>query len=152
VDLMPAKYVAEGLLAAFAPHDLSGKRILLPRAAVARDLVPTELARRGAHVDVVEAYRAVPPENLAASAREILALRPDCLTFTSSSTVQNLVAAVGAEALRGIPAASIGPITTRTARALGVEIAVEAKVFNVEGLVEAVLGLYTEMTPPSKEA
>jgi uroporphyrinogen III methyltransferase/synthase len=57
--------------------------------------------------------------------------------------VQNLVTAVGAEALRGIPAASIGPITTRTAQALGVEITVQAKVYNVEGLVDAVLGLYT---------
>jgi uroporphyrinogen III methyltransferase/synthase len=141
VDLMGTEYVAEGLIAAFAPYDLAGKRILLPRAAVARDLVPTELARRGAHVDVVEAYRTVAPESLAETGREVLATHPDCITFTSSSTVQNLVDAVGAEALRGIPAASIGPITTRTARDLGVEIAAQAKVFTVEGLIEAVQGL-----------
>jgi uroporphyrinogen III methyltransferase / synthase len=141
VDLMPKEYVAESLLEAFSAYDLTGKRVLLPRAAVARDLVPTELARRGAHVDVVEAYRTVTPEHLAEHAREILASRPDCLTFTSSSTVRNLVEAAGAEALRGIPAASIGPITTQTARELGVEVAAEAKVFNVEGLVDAVLGL-----------
>ena len=148
VDLMPSEYVAEGLLTAFEPHDLSGKRVLLPRAAVARDLVPVELARRGAHIDVVEAYCTLPPDHLAEAARELLAQRPSCLTFTSSSTVQNLVAAVGAEALRGIPAVSIGPITTRTAQSLGVEITAQAKVFTVEGLVDAVLGLYTEMTPP----
>jgi uroporphyrinogen III methyltransferase / synthase len=138
VDLMGKEYVAESLLEAFAAHDLSGKRVLLPRAAVARDLVPNELARRGARVEVVEAYRTVAPEHLAEQAREILASRPDCITFTSSSTVRNLVEAVGTGALRGIPAASIGPITTQTAHDLGIEIAAQAKVFNVEGLVAAI--------------
>ena len=150
VDLMGKEYVAESLLEAFAAHHMAGQRVLLPRAAVARDLVPAELARRGAHVDVMEAYRTVAPEHLAGQAREILANRPDCLTFTSSSTVRNLVQAAGAEALRGIAVASIGPITTETARRLGVEVAAQAKVFTVDGLVEAVLGLYTEMTPPSE--
>jgi len=64
--------------------------------------------------------------------------------------VRNLVEAVGAEALRGIRIASIGPITTGTARQFGLEVAVEARVFTVEGLVDATLGLYTEMTPPSE--
>jgi len=141
VDLMGTEYVAEGLLAAFAGHDLAGKRVLLPRAAIARDLVPAELTRRGAHVDVVEAYRTVAPEQLSAQAREILSHPPDCLTFTSSSTVRNLVDAVGASALRGIPVASIGPITTLAARELGIEVAAQAKIFTVEGLVDAVLGL-----------
>ena len=66
VDLMGTEYVAEGLLEAFAPFDLAGQRVLLPRAAVARDLVPVELARRGAQVDVVEAYRTGVPEGAAA--------------------------------------------------------------------------------------
>ena len=151
VDLMGKEYVAESLLEAFAAHPLEGKRVLLPRAAVARDLVPAELARRGARVDVVEAYRTVPPEHLAEQVREVLAHRPDCLTFTSSSTLRNLVEAAGADALRGIAVASIGPITTQTARELGIEVAAQAKVFTVEGLVAAVLGLYTEMTPPSED-
>jgi uroporphyrinogen III methyltransferase/synthase len=143
VDLMGKEYVAESLLEAFAAHDLAGKHVLLPRAAVARDLVPAELARRGARVEVVEAYRTVAPEHLAERGREVLDQRPDCITFTSSSTVRNLVEAAGAEALRGIAVASIGPITTQTARALGVEVATQAKVFTVEGLVDAVMGLYT---------
>ena len=75
VDLMGKEYVAESLLEAFAAHDLAGKRILLPRAAVARDLVPVELARRGAQVDVVEAYRTVAPEDLPPRRREIFAHR-----------------------------------------------------------------------------
>jgi len=144
VDLMGKEYVAEGLLAAFAAHDLAGRRVLLPRAAVARDLVPEELRRRGAQVDVVEAYRTVVPESAAARAAEVLAGKPHCITFTSSSTVQNFVAAAGAAALEGVDVVSIGPVTTKTARGLGIEVSAEAKVFTVDGLVEAVLGLYAD--------
>jgi uroporphyrinogen III methyltransferase/synthase len=153
VDLMGKQYVAEGLLEAFAPHPLAGQRVLLPRAAVARDLVPAELSRRGAHVDVVEAYRTVVPDEAARQAREVfdVAPKPDCVTFTSSSTVENFVAAAGAETLAGVPVVSIGPVTTRTARALGIEVTAEARVFTVDGLVEAVLGLYTGVTPPTTE-
>jgi uroporphyrinogen III methyltransferase / synthase len=150
VDLMGREYVAESLLEAFAAFDVAGKRVLLPRAAVARDVVPIELARRGARVDVVEAYRTGAPEHLAEQARDVLASHPDCLAFTSSSTVRNLVEAAGADALRGIPVASIGPITTQTAQELGVEVAAQAKVFTVDGLAAAILGLYAEGAPTSK--
>src|SRR4029077_2787516 len=68
VDLMGKEFVAEGLVAALAAHDVAGKRVLLPRAAVARDLVPVELARRGAQVDVVEAYRTIGPDHAAGAA------------------------------------------------------------------------------------
>jgi uroporphyrinogen III methyltransferase / synthase len=143
VDLMGAEYVAEGLLAAFAAHDLAGRRVLLPRAAVARDLVPVELRKRGAQVDVVEAYRTVVPQDAAQRAREIFASprAPDWITFTSSSTVRNFVAIVdaGAEALAGVKVASIGPVTSRTARELGIQVAAEARQFTIDGLVEAVL-------------
>jgi len=139
VDLMGAEYVAEGLLAAFADYDLAGKRILLPRAAVARDLVPVELSRRGAQVDVVEAYRTVMPEDAPARAAEVFARKPDWITFTSSSTVQNFVTAAGAAALKGVKVASIGPVTSQTARALGIQVTVEAASFTIDGLVEAIL-------------
>jgi uroporphyrinogen III methyltransferase / synthase len=151
VDLMGKEYVAEGLLAAFASHDLDGKRILLPRAAVARDLVPVELAKRGAHVDVVEAYRTVPPEGLSDRIREVFSHRVDCVTFTSSSTVRNFVEAVGTRLLASAQVVSIGPITSKTASDAGIAVAAQAQPFTVEGLVDAVLGLYTEMTPPSDE-
>jgi uroporphyrinogen III methyltransferase/synthase len=134
VDVMGKEYVAEGLLAAFAGRDLRGARVLLPRAAVARDAVPVELARRGALVDVIEAYRTVAPEGLALPDPP-----PDWITFTSSSTAQNLVAAVGAAALARIRIASIGPVISATARGLGVEVAAEAKVFTADGLVDAIL-------------
>ena len=151
VDLMGKEYVAEGLLEAFSAHDLAGARVLLPRAAVARDLVPVELAKRGARLDVVEAYHTVVPDGLAQRIREVFADRPDCITFTSSSTVRNFVAAGGAEVLEGVAAASIGPITSRTARDLGVRILAEARPYTVDGLVRAILELYTEVTPPTRE-
>jgi uroporphyrinogen III methyltransferase/synthase len=77
--------------------------------------------------------------------------KPDCITFTSSSTVQNFVAVAGAESLAGVQVVSIGPVTTGTARGLGIEVAAEALVFTIDGLVEAVLELYTEVTPPTSE-
>jgi uroporphyrinogen III methyltransferase / synthase len=139
VDKMPEEYVAESLVEAFAAEDLNWRRILLPRAAVARDLVPVELRRRGAAVDVVEAYRTVIPENSAGRAREILARHPDWITFTSSSTVTNLLAAAGREALAGIKIASIGPITSETARQQGLEVTVEAQPHTVDGLLTALV-------------
>jgi uroporphyrinogen III methyltransferase/synthase len=146
VDLMGREYVAEGLIEAFSSHDLAGSRVLLPRAAVARDLVPVELARRGAHVDVVEAYRTVAPEGAGAQAAKLFGggRKPDCIAFTSSSTVQNFVAVAGAEALTGVNVASIGPVTTATARRMGIAVDVEAGMYTVDGLVEAVIGLYTK--------
>ena len=76
---------------------------------------PVELARRGAHVDVVEAYRTVAPEDAAAQASAVFgsARRPDCITFTSSSTVRNFVDSAGPASAGGIKVASIGPVTTR---------------------------------------
>jgi uroporphyrinogen III methyltransferase/synthase len=143
VDLMGEEYVAESLVAAFAAQPLEGKRVLLPRAAVARDLVPVELAKRGAQVDVVEAYRTVAPEDLAARISEAFARKPDAITFTSSSTVKNFVAAAPTGILNGVDVVSIGPVTSRTAQDLGLAVAAQASVFTVDGLVEALLGLYT---------
>ena len=141
VSLMPAEYVAESLVAAFEGHGLEGKRVLLPRAAVARDVVPAELRRRGATVDVVEAYRTGIPADARAQAQRIFASgrRPDWITFTSSSTVTNFVQVAGAPALEGVRVASIGPVTTATARRHGIEVTVEARTFTAAGVVEAML-------------
>ncbi len=140
VDLVPEEYVAESLVEAFAAHDLEGKRILLPRAAVARDLAPSALAARGAQVDVVEAYRTAPPADLAARVRAVFGrdAKPDWVTFTSSSTVLNFVEAAGANVLDGVRIASIGPVTTATAKSLGLEVTVEASPYTAEGLVAAI--------------
>ena len=143
VDLMPAEYVAESVVAAFEKIPLEGARILLPRAAVARDLIPTELEKRGARVTVVEAYRTVPardvhwPEDL----------RPDWVVFTSSSTVENFCSLYGAERLQGARVASIGPITSATARRLGIEVAVEPAEHTINAVVAAILTLYNVSKP-----
>jgi len=113
----------------------------LPRAAVARDLIPKELTKLGAHVDVVEAYRNIAPEDAVSHAHEIFAAskKPDWVTFTSSSTVNNLLAAAGREALEGVRIASIGPVTSETARAQGLKVDVEAKQYTLDGLIRALL-------------
>jgi uroporphyrinogen III methyltransferase / synthase len=141
VDRIGREFVAESLLEAMATENLGGKRILLARAAVARDTLPVGLRARGAQVDVATAYRTGAPQNLSALARELLAAprKPDWITFTSSSTVENLVTAAGAEALAGIRVASIGPVTSATARRLGIEVAAEASRFDENGLIEAIL-------------
>jgi uroporphyrinogen III methyltransferase/synthase len=141
VDLIGEEYVAESLVDAFQAIDLGGKRMLLPRAAVARDLLPRKLRERGARVDVVEAYRTVVPEDAVTRATEVFGAsrKPDWITFTSSSTVQNFVRIAGAKALEGVKVASIGPVTTATAKKLGVEVTAQAAVYTSEGLIHAIL-------------
>ena len=140
VDLMPDEYVAESLVAAFTEEHLNGRRILLPRAAVARDVVPKELAKRGASVDVVEAYRTVAPAGLAEHAAEVFARKPDWITFGSSSAVKNLVSAAGPAPLTHLKIASIGPVTSATIRENGLEVEAEAAAYTMEGLVAALAG------------
>jgi uroporphyrinogen III methyltransferase/synthase len=141
VDLMPQEYVAEGVLAAFLEFDLAGKQILLPRAQVARDLIPVELEKRGAQVDVVAAYRNIVP---AVSAERLAQAMPqaagaDWITFTSSSTVKNFLAMAGAETLRGVRIASIGPATSATLRQHGLTVGVEAMEYTTDGILQAIL-------------
>jgi len=131
-DMVPEEYVAESLLAAFSKYELQGKRVLLPRAAVARDLIPAELTRLGARVDVVEAYRTVRPETVPP-----LPASASWITFTSSSTARNFVEMAALPS--GTRIASIGPVTSATVRALGMEVTAEANPYTTEGLVAAIL-------------
>lgn len=139
VDITPAEYVAESLVAAFAEIDVAGKRVLLPRAAVARDVVPNALADRGALVEVVEAYRTRVPAGVEARAHEVFggARRPHWITFTSSSTVKNFLAIAGREALEDVRIASIGPVTSATLRQHDLTVDAEATPYTIPGLVEA---------------
>ena len=141
VDLMPAEYVAESVVASFSTFPLLGAQILLPRAAAARDIIPHQLTRRGAHVDVVEAYRTVVPENAATRAHEIFHSdrKPDWVTFTSSSTVKNLLAIAGREVLVGVRIASIGPVTSQTLRMHDLTVDAEAREFTIPGLLDAII-------------
>jgi uroporphyrinogen III methyltransferase/synthase len=140
-DVVPEKFVAEGLLEALGGHDLAGKKILLPRAAEARDVIPVELVKRGAAINVVPAYQTVAPERCAESASRIFgaADKPDWITFASSSTVRNFAAVCPADRIAGTSVASIGPITSETAREVGFTVDVEASDYTVEGLIAAIL-------------
>ena len=141
VDLMPSEYVAESVLEAFGEQDLEGKLILLPRATVARDLIPVELKKRGAEINVVPAYRTQVPKHSAELAQQTFNSdpRPDWITFTSSSTVRNFAQLCPIERLNGVRVASIGPITSKTARELGIRVDAEPERYTVEGLVEAIV-------------
>jgi len=142
VDFIPQEYRAEGLLECLDSHDLKGKAFMIPRAKVARDLVPQALRARGARVEVVEAYETVTPEIPAEELERLLTPPPDLITFTSSSTAANFAKLCGsrpiADVLRGVAVASIGPVTSETARKLGLEVAIEARESTIPGLVEAI--------------
>ena len=144
VDMVPPKYVAESVVEVL-PDRVAGARVLLARAAVARDVIPDALRQSGATVDVVDAYRTVIPEESARLMHDVFSssLLPDAVTFTSSSTVTNffhLLRETGQGAVpEGVRALSIGPITSATLRELGWEPAVEAARHDVEGLVQAAI-------------
>jgi uroporphyrinogen III methyltransferase/synthase len=113
---------------------LEGKRILLPQAAVARDTAPKALRDLGATVDVVEAYRTLPPKEHPGEFPGA-----DYIVFTSSSTVKNFLALAGPEPLQQSKLASIGPITSETLRKHGFEPTLEATPHTTEGIVDAIL-------------
>jgi uroporphyrinogen-III synthase len=142
VALMPKEYVAEAVVDALRGR-VRGKRVLLVRAKVARDVIPRELQRAGASVDVVEAYETVVPKGSAARIKTLLRdakRRPHVITFTSSSTVRNFVGMVGNKVrLRGISLASIGPVTSGTLRELGLKPTIEARRYTMDGLVRAIV-------------
>lgn len=143
VAVTPAEYVAESLVEAVGSR-VDGQRVLLARAAVARDVIPDALRTRGATVDVVDAYRTVIPEESVTAIRTIFGPNgrvPDAATFTSSSTVTNFAALLRAAdvvAPAGMKTVSIGPVTSGTLRELGWEPAAEADPHDLAGLVAAV--------------
>jgi uroporphyrinogen-III synthase len=140
VALVPSAYVAESLIETLVDR-VAGKKILLARAAVARDVIPDALRAVGAAVDVVDAYRNVMPEIAPKLLRKAMEKGIDGATFTSSSSVTNLAEAARQAGISfpfaGVRAISIGPITSRTLRDLGWEPAAEANPHDVSGLVAA---------------
>jgi uroporphyrinogen-III synthase len=140
VNVVPEEYVAESVVESLR-NQVAGKRMLLARAKIARDVIPRELRKLGAEVDVVEAYETVIPQSSRTRLRAILKdqkRRPHVITFTSSSTVRNCVALLGRNPqLDGIRMASIGPITSSTLRELGLPVDVEATEYTIPGLIKA---------------
>ena len=141
---VPERYVAEGLVDGLQAHLATGDRVLLPRAEGARGVLIDGLRSAGAMVEEVPIYRAVPPPDLAACARSALEAGVDAVTFTSSSTVRHLVAALDgrAEALDGVVVACVGPVTAATAGEAGLRVDVVASEYATPGLVAALCEHY----------
>jgi uroporphyrinogen-III synthase len=152
VNVVPEEYVAESVVESLRDQ-VAGKRVLLARARVARDVIPRELRKLGAEVDVVEAYETVIPRSSLTRLRAILKnsnRRPDVITFTSSSTVRNFANLTGKNVRRGRPRprtsplhdvrfVSIGPVTSSTLRELGLPVDLEAKEYTIPGLINAIV-------------
>ena len=136
-DVIPERFVAEALVEALASVEIEGKRVLVARAAEARDVLPDALKERGADVDVVALYETVreAPDEKAIEAAQAA----DYVTFTSSSTVKNLTDALGTRFPAAARIVSIGPVTSESVRAAGLEVAVEADRHDVDGLLAALL-------------
>ncbi|MHB1675161.1 MAG: uroporphyrinogen-III synthase [Acidobacteriaceae bacterium] len=143
VDEVPKQSIAESLVESLR-EQVSGQNVLLVRAKVARDVLPDELRKAGATVDVVDAYQTVVPATSADDVRLLFAAPsrlPDAVTFTSSSTVTNFFRLLHEANIAawptGVAAASIGPVTSQTLRQHGIEPAVEATEYTIPGLVAA---------------
>ena len=150
VEIVPEQYVAESVVRKLRRR-VKGKRVLLVRAKVARDIIPRELRAAGAQVDVVEAYETIVPKSSRLRLRATLEnpqLRPDFITFTSSSTVRNFMTLMGTDGrgrprhpnpLNGVRLASIGPVTSSTLREFNLRVDIEANEYTIPGLIQAVI-------------
>ncbi len=157
VHVTPKEYIAESVVNALQTR-VNGKRVLLVRAKVARDVIPRELRKMGARVDVVEAYETVVPKASEKRLRALLTTRakkPHAITFTSSSTVKNFVGLLGLRAARtalrkssanrGVHSASIGPVTSATLRQFDLPVDIEAREYTIPGLIAAITKRSGEM-------
>jgi uroporphyrinogen III methyltransferase/synthase len=146
-DLTPKDYRAEGVVALLKDR-VSGKRLLYPKAALARDLIPAELSAAGGKVIDPVAYTSAPPADAAGKLQQALADGLDLLTFTASSTVQNFVDLLDADRLaraKKIPVASIGPLTSETARKLGFNVVIEPSDSTLDDMVEAIKDYFDKL-------
>ena len=142
-ELVTSEYTAEGLAKALEGWEMKGMRVLVPRAEVARDALPSLLANRGAEVEILPVYRSMcPPDAGPALLRLFNAEGVDVITFTSSSTVYNFVKAFPEDRLPAVlgdaEVACMGPVTADTARKLGLRVAIVAREYTTHGLVQAI--------------
>jgi len=143
VDYIPKEYRAEAIIEGFKDFGVKGKNILIPRAEVAREILPDQLRELDANVDIVTAYRTIMDDSSVDEIKKMLEKRQvDMVTFTSSSTAKNFAKLLDdldlKEVLKDVTVAAIGPITAQTARDLGFNVDIEAKDYTIPGLVEAI--------------
>lgn len=155
VDLMPKEFKAEGLLEAFGKRKIRGKRFLLARALVAREILPQEIKRLGGKIDVAPAYRTVKPTKEAGELKGLLLEGGvDVITFTSSSTVTNFVAMFKKkelpDLLKSCTIACIGPITADTAKGYGIKVDIMPKDYTIPALTGAMAEYFKKEFGASK--
>ena len=146
-DYVPEQYLTEAIVAGFARSDVAQKRILLPRADIGGEALVEGLRRLGAHVDQVTAYRTVIPAQARQQARKLVQHGTiDVATFTSSSTVRNLVEVLDGDVklLSRTVVACIGPATADTAQELGLRVDVVAREHTIPGLVQALMDHFSQ--------
>ena len=147
-DLIPKEYRAESILEGLAGEDINGRRFLMPRALVARDVLPDTLRERGAVVDVVPAYETVLPEEKSSGVLERFKEGSiDCVTFTSSSTVSNFFSLFKRDdimpLLASVTIACIGPVTAQTAVEHGLSVSIMPADYTIPGLTRAIVEHYS---------
>ncbi|HVO84742.1 MAG TPA: uroporphyrinogen-III C-methyltransferase [Syntrophobacteria bacterium] len=150
LDLVPSEYRAEAVIEALGEAEIRGRRFLLPRAAKAREVLPERLVEMGGEVEVVTAYETVRPSEKAEEVRRLLREGAiHCVTFTSSSTVENFIAMVGDDRLPSLLAkavvACIGPITAETARQHGLTVEIIPDEYTIEALTAALVAHFQNL-------
>lgn len=148
-DLVPGEYRAEAILQELRNEGVRGKRVLLPRAAEAREILPETLRQWGAQLDVIEVYRTVGSKSDCSALHSQLRAREiDMVTFTSSSTVRYFAALFPGEPVAGLLAFTavgcIGPITQRTAEELGIRVDLVAREYTAHGLTQAIVDYFNK--------
>jgi len=143
VDYTPKEFIAEAILEGFEKMAIKGKRILLARAKVARDVLPKGLRKMGAEVDVIEVYRTVKPRGGSKRLKQLLTDgRINAITFTSSSTVNHFAELLKKEDLKklleGIVIACIGPVTARAAKGWGMRVQIQPREYTIPALTQAI--------------
>ena len=149
-DLVPSEYRAEAVIEAFKGQNIRDLKILLPRASKAREILPDELKKMGACLNIVDTYRTIRPDSKEDMVNQMLeAGEIDMITFTSSSTVTNFMGMFEDKTdqvktlLKDVDLASIGPITSETAKKLGLDINVEPEDSTIDALIEAIVRHYS---------
>ena len=146
-DMVPMDYKAEGLVAEFGRLEMNGRRVLFPRADKARELIPQALTAMGALVAAPVAYRNTITDNLPKQVLQALEeQRIHCVTFTSSSTAENLAAMLGENRmlrlLQGVAVAAIGPVTAKTCRELGLKVDIEPEKYTLEYMTAEIVKFF----------
>lgn len=146
VDLIPEDYVSESVVAAFEKVGVAGKNILIPRAEIARDIIPGSLSGMGAICDVITAYRTAPSGRKGEDFREIAERDAiDVITFTSPSTVDNFIDIVGRNNIpEDTKIACIGPVTKKAAEEAGLAVHIMEGPYTMEGMVNAMIDYFVK--------